>query len=58
MKQVLQDMRSGVTSVEDVPIPTIQPGTVLVQTVTSLVSAGTERMLVEFAGKSLVGKAR
>jgi predicted dehydrogenase len=58
MKQVLQDMRSGVTSVEDVPIPTIRPGTVLVQTATSLVSAGTERMLVEFAGKSLVGKAR
>ncbi|MGW8249622.1 MAG: bi-domain-containing oxidoreductase, partial [Anaerolineales bacterium] len=36
----------------------VQPGMLLVRTAASLVSAGTERMLVEFAGKSLVGKAR
>jgi predicted dehydrogenase len=57
MKQVLQNMRSGKTSVEDVPAPTPRPGMALIRTAASLVSAGTERMLVEFAEKSLVGKA-
>lgn len=58
MKQLLQNIRSGETSVIEVPIPTPQEGEVLVCTATSLVSAGTERMLVEFAEKSLLGKAR
>ena len=58
MKQLLQDLRSGETRVLDVPIPTPGPGTVLVRTGASLVSAGTERMIVEFAEKSLIGKAR
>lgn len=44
--------------VVDVPLPAPQPGEVLVRTAASLVSAGTERMVVEFAEKSLVGKAR
>ncbi len=57
MKQLLQNIRSGETSVVEVPIPQVQPGMVLVRTQASLVSAGTERMLVEFAEKSLVGKA-
>src|SRR3972149_786137 len=58
MKQLLQNMNSGETIVADVPAPTPQVGEALVQTAASLVSTGTERMLVEFAGKSLVGKAR
>lgn len=58
MKQVLQNLRSGETTVEEVPIPQPRPGMALVRTAASLVSAGTERMLVEFAEKSLVGKAR
>jgi predicted dehydrogenase/threonine dehydrogenase-like Zn-dependent dehydrogenase len=58
MKQVLQNLRSGETTVAEVPIPVPQPGEVLVQTAASLLSAGTERMLVEFAEKSLLGKAR
>ncbi len=58
MKQLLQNLRTGETSIADVPIPTPKPGTALVHTAASLVSAGTERMLVEFAEKSLVGKAR
>ncbi len=58
MKQLLQNMRSGETTVEDVPIPTPQAGQALIRVAASLVSAGTERMLVEFAEKSLVGKAR
>ena len=58
MKQLLQNMRSGKTAVAEVPIPTPQAGETLVRTVASLVSAGTERMVVEFAEKSLLGKAR
>ncbi len=58
MKQLLQNMRDGKTVVADVPRPVPTPGTVLVRTMASLVSAGTERMLVSFAEKSLVGKAR
>src|SRR4030067_2453161 len=58
MKQIIQNLRPGETIVAEVPIPTPRPGTALVRTAASLVSAGTERMLVEFAAKSLVGKAR
>lgn len=58
MKQVLQNLHNGQTIVAEVPIPTPQAGEVLVHNCTSLVSAGTERMVVEFAGKNLLGKAR
>src|SRR5512139_274291 len=58
MKQLLQNLRSGETIVTEVPIPTPQAGEALVRTAASLVSAGTERMLVEFAEKSLLGKVR
>src|SRR5512133_2105363 len=58
MKQILQNMRDGKTTVVEVPIPTPRAGQALVQVAASLVSAGTERMLVEFGEKSLVGKAR
>ena len=58
MKQLLQNMRDGKAVVEDVPVPTPRAGMALVKTEASLVSAGTERMVVEFAEKSLVGKAR
>lgn len=43
--------------IAEVPVPTPRPGMVLIKTAASLVSAGTERMLVEFAEKSLIGKA-
>ena len=58
MKQVLQNMRDGKTVVTDVPAPTPRAGQALVKVAASLVSAGTERMLVEFGEKTLVGKAR
>ncbi len=51
-------MRDGKTSVVEVPAPTARPKMALVRTAVSLVSAGTERMLVEFAEKSLLGKAQ
>ncbi len=58
MKQLLQNINNGETVVVDVPIPQVQAGMALIRTQASLVSAGTERTLVEFAGKSLLGKAR
>ncbi len=57
MKQILQHMNDGKTIVEEVPVPVARSRTALVKTSTSLVSAGTERMLVDFAEKNLIGKA-
>jgi len=51
-------MRDGKTIVTEVPVPTPGARQALVRVSASLVSAGTERMLVEFAEKSLIGKAR
>ncbi|NWG35739.1 MAG: Gfo/Idh/MocA family oxidoreductase [Chloroflexi bacterium] len=58
MKQLLQNIKTGKTTVEEVPVPAPRAGQALVRVEASLVSAGTERMLVEFAEKSLVDKAR
>ncbi len=58
MKQVVQEMRSGETRVIEVPVPSPGPGMALVRTAASVVSAGTERMLVEFAAQGWVGRAR
>ena len=57
MKQVIQSYRTGELSVVDVPPPALKPGCVLVRNVASLVSAGTEKHMLEMAKKSLVGKA-
>ena len=58
MRQLIQSYRSGEMTIEEVPPPALRPGGVLVRTVRSLVSAGTEKMIVDLARKSLVGKAR
>ncbi len=58
MKQLLQNLKNGEALVADVPVPTPRYGQALVQTAASLVSAGTERMVVSFAEKTLLGKAR
>jgi predicted dehydrogenase/threonine dehydrogenase-like Zn-dependent dehydrogenase len=58
MKQLIQSARSGKLAVAEVPEPVAGDGEVLVRTRASLISAGTERMIVDFARKSLVAKAR
>jgi len=57
MKQVLQNVDTGDTVLETVPPPTLQDGRVRVRTAASLISAGTEKMLIDLAQKSLLGKA-
>ncbi len=58
MKQIVQSASTGALSVRAVPVPRVRPGHLLVRTAASLISAGTERMVVEFARRSLVGKAK
>ena len=58
MKQIIQDLKNGETILEEVPAPAIQAGHVLIQTTRSLVSLGTEKMLVEFGKGSLIAKAK
>lgn len=58
MKQVLQNLKTGVVEVAEIPCPLVRAGHLLVRTRASLISAGTERMLVEFGKGSLLAKAR
>lgn len=58
MKQVAQNYRSGELTVLDVPAPACRPGGVLVRSLYSLISTGTEMMKVSEARMSLLGKAR
>src|SRR3990167_2078710 len=58
MKQILQSLKSGETILEDVPCPKNTANTVLIETVNTLVSAGTERMLLEFGKANLLGKIK
>ena len=58
MKQVAQNYKSGELIVLDAPVPACRPGGVLLQTLFSLISTGTEMMKVHEASLSMVGKAR
>jgi predicted dehydrogenase/threonine dehydrogenase-like Zn-dependent dehydrogenase len=58
VKQILQNLKTGDTTVLDIPCPRSQPGHVLIRSSRTLVSAGTERMLVEFGKANLLDKAR
>lgn len=57
MKQIIQDLKNGSTILEEVPAPVVRPGQLLIQTTRSLVSLGTERMLVEFGKANFLQKA-
>lgn len=58
MKQIVQNLKSGETVLEDVPMPQPKSGHVLIRTTRTLISAGTERMLVEFGKANFIDKAR
>jgi len=58
LKQITQNMRTGKLSVEEVPAPLLRERGILVANRASLLSAGTERMMLQLAKKSLAGKAR
>lgn len=58
MKQILQHLGTGVTEVVDVPAPGVTAGQLLIRTTRSLISAGTERMLVDFGRANPLQKAR
>lgn len=58
MKQVLQNLGTGVNELADVPCPRVDNGQLLIRTTCSLISAGTERMLLEFGKANPIEKAR
>lgn len=58
MKQILQSLKNGRTKISDIPMPQVKPGHLLIQTTKSLISPGTEKMLVAFGEASLLEKAR
>ncbi len=58
MKQILQSLSKGDTQVEELPAPVPRSGELLIRSHCSLVSAGTERMLVDFGKADWLGKAR
>ncbi|MEZ5849064.1 MAG: bi-domain-containing oxidoreductase [Hyphomicrobiaceae bacterium] len=58
MKQVLQSLKTGATEIADVPCPSVGRGQLLIRTTRSLVSSGTERMIVDFGKAGWIDKAR
>lgn len=58
MKQVLQNLKTGNTEVAELPVPAVRRGQLLIATSHTLVSAGTERMLIEFGKAGWLEKAR
>ena len=58
MKQILQNLKSGETLIEEIPCPALRTGHLLIRTTTTLVSVGTEKMLVEFGKANFIDKAR
>ncbi|MFH0799365.1 MAG: zinc-binding dehydrogenase [Pseudomonadota bacterium] len=58
MRQIIQSLKNGTVKLVDIPAPRIKPGHVLIRTRASLISAGTERMLIEFGRSGLIDKAR
>lgn len=58
MKQVLQNLKNGATEVAEIPCPRVTGGQLLIRTTRSLISAGTERMMVDFGKANPIAKAR
>ena len=58
MKQILQSLKTGATEVAEVPCPAVKRGQLLIRSLQTLVSVGTERMMVEFGKAGWIDKAR
>jgi predicted dehydrogenase/threonine dehydrogenase-like Zn-dependent dehydrogenase len=58
MQQILQDLGGGETILVTAPVPQIRPGQLLIDTTKTLISTGTERMLVDFGKAGMIAKAR
>ncbi|MEY3122742.1 MAG: hypothetical protein RI993_1567 [Pseudomonadota bacterium] len=58
MKQILQSLKTGATEIAEVPCPSVERGQLLIRTTQTLVSVGTEHMLVEFGKAGWIEKTR
>ena len=58
MKQVFQDLNKGIQRIDKVPTPNINKNQVLIQTRCSLISSGTEGMLISFGKSNYINKAK
>ena len=58
MRQIVQHMGQGLTEVVEAPAPSLQAGSLLIASTVTLISAGTERMLVDFGKANMIDKAR
>ena len=58
MKQILQNLKTGKIKVSEIPVPSVKAGHLLIQTSKTLISIGTERMLLEFGRAGWISKAR
>jgi hypothetical protein len=58
MRQVLQDLSNGSVRLQSLPAPNLAAGHLLIRSRASLISSGTERMLLEFGRAGWIGKAR
>jgi predicted dehydrogenase/threonine dehydrogenase-like Zn-dependent dehydrogenase len=58
MRQIIQSYKTGELNLVEVPVPSLKSGGILVRNVNSLVSAGTEKLMISLAKKSIIGKAK
>lgn len=58
MRQILQNLKNGEVEIADIPVPTVKAGHLLIQSSKSLISVGTERMLLDFGRAGWIDKAR
>src|SRR5690554_5040805 len=58
MKQILQNLSNGETHIVCAPSPRVTAGSLLINSACTLISVGTERMLVDFGRASFLNKAR
>ena len=58
MKQIIQSFKTGETILEEVPVPLVRRGCLLIKTTRSLISLGTEKMLVDFGKSNYIQKAK